>query len=249
MWILNIPVFLFFLVPVLAEQRLATTISEAELKRIVTPLGCEDIDKTVIHHLEYFDFDGDGQDEAVTVASTCAAGTGGPDVHSVYTRAANGKIAELPLRDLPFRSNKIPLFGNRNYSLTVEDRKLVARWKDTSDRENPLVVWYNWSRRGFLVDHLKVEGPFQTSYDCAKATTEMDRAICYSPALAAMDVQLGQIYRERMQGLSSDERRILQAQQLQWRIEREKRCTSYKLWVDCLSESYAKRITELKQKW
>lgn len=40
--------------------------------------------------LEYYDFKGDGNEEAIVVASTCETGTAGPDVHSVFGRDASG---------------------------------------------------------------------------------------------------------------------------------------------------------------
>src|SRR4029077_7229054 len=80
---------------------------------------------------------------------------------------------------------KIPVFGNPNYGLAVENGELVCRWRDSSDREAPVVVWYKWVGKKFVMDHMKVEGPFPASYDCAKATKELDRAICYSPSVAA----------------------------------------------------------------
>ena len=66
----------------------------------------------------------------------------------------------------------------------------MARWRDSSDRDAPLVARYKWGGAKFVMDHLKADGPFPSSYDCAKATKELDRAICYSPSVAA----LGQIY-------------------------------------------------------
>ncbi len=230
-------------------QKHATEITKDELIGIINSYAhCPDLKMITINHLEYFDFDKDGKDEAVVVASTCGTGTAGPDIHAVYTRGADGKVMELPMSKLPFESDprKVPLFGNRNDELKVEDGQVVARWKDTSDRENPLVVWYRWNGKGFVVDHMKVEGPFHTSYDCAKATNEMDRAICYSPRVAALDVQLDQAYRAKMQKLPAEKRRALQDEQRQWLIDRNK-CINYKWWVDCLTEVYKNRLAELRQ--
>ena len=83
------------------------------------------------------------------------------------------------------------MFGNPNYTLTVDGGKLVVRWGDSSDPDQPLTVWYNWNGTKFVVDHAKLQFPFLTSYDCRKATKEMDRAICYSPSVAALDLELG----------------------------------------------------------
>jgi len=233
-------------------------ITEAEIKRAISSRSevdeCEGLDQIHIDHVEFYDFLGDGQQEAVVIASTCMTGTAGPDIHAVYQRTADGKVVELPFRHAegdPFFNHtgwKIPVFGNRNYGLSVEKGELVARWSDSSDREAPLVIWYKWDGKEFITDHMTVEGPFPTSYDCAKATKELDRANCYSPSVAALDVQLAQAYRAVLQRLPPEKKQELQAQQREWLAQREKDCTIYKWWVDCLKDSYTKRIAELKQR-
>jgi uncharacterized protein YecT (DUF1311 family) len=242
----------------LLQQKSAQKITEAELKNAINSRSdveeCESADQIYIDHLEYHDFIGDGQEEAVVIASTCMTGTAGPDIHAVYKRDADGKVVELPFRHAegdPFFNTggwKIPVFGNANYGLAVENGELVARWRDSSDREAPLVVWYKWDGTKFVMDHMKVDGPFPTSYDCAKATKELDRAICYSPSVAALDVQLGQTYRAVLKRLPADKKSELQRQQREWLAQREKECTIYKWWVDCLKDLYTKRIAELKQR-
>jgi uncharacterized protein YecT (DUF1311 family) len=179
-------------------------------------------------------------------------GTAGPDFHAVYVRDSSGNVVELPFHHAegdPFFNNdgpQLPVFGNRNYTFAIEDGKLVAKWGDTSDRENPLTVWYKWDGKAFVVDHTKVEGPFKTSYDCGKATKEIDRAICYSPKVSALDVQLAEAYRATTRSVSADQKKTLQDQQREWLAQRDKQCTIYKWWVECLSDMYTKRIGELK---
>src|SRR5690348_10537840 len=82
--------------------------------------------------------------------------------------------------------------------------------------------------------------PITTSYDCGKATKEMERAICYSPKVAALDLQLGKLYRAALR--ENADREAMRQQQVQWLAQREKQCTIYKWWVDCLSDLYTKRI-------
>lgn len=246
------------------QQKPFTKITEAEIKGFINSKSdvdeCESLDQIHIDHLEYYDFAGDGQQGAVVVASTCMTGTAGPDVHAVYKRGAGGKIVELPFLtpkgDLPLSNrphsggndDKIPVFGNPNYGLSIENGELVARWTDTSDREAPLVVWYKWDGKEFIMDRTTVEGPFSTSYDCEKATKELDRAICYSPKVAALDVQLGQTYRALLKRLPPEKKKDLQSEQREWLARREKECTIYKWWVDCLKDLCTKRIAELKQR-
>jgi uncharacterized protein YecT (DUF1311 family) len=234
-----------------SAQKTATKITAEEIQKVINNVygQCDKLDQIAIDHLEYFDFNHDGADEAVVVASTCNTGTAGPDVHSVYTREAAGNIVELPLSPVedPPQGGPLPLFGNPNYGLAVEHGVLVARWMDSSERENPLVVWFKWDGTKFVVDHMKAEGPFSTSYDCSHATREMDRAICYAPTVAPLDKEFGKLYRARMQQLPPDKKEALQNQQRAWLSQREKQCTIYKWWVDCLKVLYSKRIAELSQ--
>ena len=246
------------IVPNVQEHAAAKKITEAEIKSAINSRSdvdeCESLDQIYINHVEYHDFFGDGQQEAVVVASTCMTGTAGPDIHAVYKRDTDGKVIELPFRHAegdPFfngSGRKIPVFGNANYGLALENGELVARWRDSSDREAPLVVWYKWDGKNFVVDRMKVDGPFPTSYDCAKATKELDRAICYSPSVAALDVRLGEAYRAVLKRLPPGKKQELQGQQREWLARREKECTIYKWWVDCLKDLYAKRIAELNQR-
>ena len=97
------------------------------------------------------------------------------------------------------------------------------------------------------MDSVKKEGPFKTSYDCARAAKEIEKAICYSPAIAALDVELGVVYTERLRSLPAAKKILLQDEQRAWLAQREKKCVIYKWWVDCLKEMYTKRISELRQ--
>jgi len=248
------------IVPSAPQEKPSGKIVEAEIKSFINSQAgvdeCESLDQIHVDHVEYFDFVGDGKQEAVVVASTCMTGTAGPDVHAVYRRGQGGKLVEMPFLnakgDPPISNSnrsdeKIPVFGNPNYTLRVENGKLVVRWGDSSDREEPLVVWYKWDGAKFTVDHVKIEGPFPTSYDCSKAVKELDRAICYSPSVAAMDLELGQVYRAALQKRPAEKKKELQNQQREWLAQREKQCSIYKWWVECLTGLYAKRIAELKQ--
>lgn len=233
-----------------AQRNAAPEITSAEIKQVINEYSdCDSLDQIAIDHLEYFDLFGDARKEAIVVASTCMTGTAGPDVHAVYERDADGKVVEHSLDQVdPVKGGsavKLPVFGNPNYGIAVENGQLVARWMDTSERENPLIIWYKWNGKQFEMDHMKVEGPFTTSYDCGKARKEMDSAICYSPKIAALDLRLGQAYRTALRQATSDQKTTLQNDQREWLTEREKQCVIYKWWVDCLTDMYTKRIDRL----
>ena len=233
-----------------AQKKPVANITEKDIKRVINEHSdCSSLDQIAIDHLEYFELFGDASKQAIVVASTCMTGTAGPDVHAVFARNASGNIVEHSLDRAAFvfgpDTPKLPVFGNPNYGIAVKNGRLVGRWVDASGRKNPLIIWYKWDGKKFIVDHMKAEGPFTTSYDCGKATQELDRAICYSPAVAPLDIKLTHAYREALQ--QSAHKDALREQQRQWLAGRGKECVIYKWWVDCLTDMYTKRIAELRQ--
>ena len=254
MKVIQIAGFLLLASQAIAQPSTVNKISRAEVQSAIKDSSdCDELSQIQIDHLEYFDFSGDGSEEAIVIASTCMTGTAGPDIHAVYRRDARGKLVEMPFHDPygdPFFRQKgltLPVFGNPNYGLTAENGMLVARWMDSSDRESPLVIWYKWDGKEFIVDHMKTQGPFPTSYDCSKAKKEIDRAICHSPGVAALDLRMGRLYREQLKQLSPEKKQNLQQQQRDWVVNRDKECVIYKWWVECLTGVYQKRIAELKK--
>jgi uncharacterized protein YecT (DUF1311 family) len=251
---IHTPLLLVLLLSCASGAITGEKITEAEIVQAILPnTDCERPDQVHIDHLEYFDFTGDGQDEAVVVASTCMTGTAGPDIHAVYSRGTDGKVYELPVAGPKTVDEMTPskygmLFGNRNFSLRVEQGLLVETYSDTSDRPRPLVIRYKWSGKEFVVDSVEKTGPFQTSYDCSKAAKEIDQAICYAPAVAALDLEMGRIYRERLRNLTTDKKQRLQQDQMKWLAQRNYECGNiYKWWVECLTDKYRQRIAELQK--
>ena len=97
----------------LAQQR-QPQISEDDIKKHFSKApDCEGVD---INNLEYLDFAGDGNEEAVVVASTCATGTAGPDVHAVLGRQPDGSLTELKIPDAGVQQ-QARLFGRTFYDL------------------------------------------------------------------------------------------------------------------------------------
>jgi hypothetical protein len=92
-------------------------INENELKQYLAKSWQCDLDKVYIDDLPYFDFTGDGIDEAIVVASTCNTGTAGRDIHSVFTRRPDGSLAELKIH--ASTENRGNLLGRVFYDLNV----------------------------------------------------------------------------------------------------------------------------------
>jgi uncharacterized protein YecT (DUF1311 family) len=198
--------------------------------------------------LEYFDFIGTGTKQAIVVASDCSSGTGGPNIHSVISRDSDGELEELRIAAVDPKTYD-NLFGNRNYTLSVENGLLVATFTDDPDRDNtPLTIKYKWDGQEFAVAGIEKTGIYRTSYDCrAKTLTEAENAICHVDSLAALDEQLNILYKSLLAKLAGPEREALREQQRQWLAAREKSCAIYKGWLNCLSDFYEKRISELKK--
>src|ERR1700730_10144296 len=75
-------------------QDLRAKISEDEIKHFVKNPDCEGV---TIYSLEYFDGVGDGDDDAIVVASACTTGTSSPDVPSVLRRQPDGSVLDLKI--------------------------------------------------------------------------------------------------------------------------------------------------------
>src|SRR5689334_12301117 len=111
-----------------AAAALPADISKERIGRwIAARSGCDA--PPAVEKLVSFDFDGDGREEVVVVASTCRA-TSGSDVHAVLTVDHVGAVSELPV-DEPPKEASSGLFGARNPTLGVEDGRLVAIYTDT----------------------------------------------------------------------------------------------------------------------
>ena len=87
------------------------------------------------------------------------------------------------------------------------------------------------------------------SFDCAKATTTVEQAVCKDPKLAALDVTLAQAY-HRAQAADPGQRDALLANQRQWIAARDHRCLGRPPGGgaelnDCLADAYGARIADL----
>lgn len=77
------------------------------------------------------------------------------------------------------------------------------------------------------------------SFDCAKATTKVEKMICADPELSALDENLSKTFKEALK--ATEDKEQLKKEQFAWMRERN-------LCKDnaCTQKSYKSRITELK---
>lgn len=86
----------------------------------------------------------------------------------------------------------------------------------------------------------QAEAPTGPSFDCAKAASEIEKAICSDEELAALDLRLAEVYR----GLK-DEPEIgpsTRSEQVTWLKSKRAACKT----VDCLKAVYTERTEELE---
>ncbi|MGC1493547.1 MAG: lysozyme inhibitor LprI family protein [Candidatus Acidiferrum sp.] len=209
---------------------------------------CPEVRPLYFYTFDKYDFQSSGSDQAIVVAMSCEGGTGGPDIHSVISRDSDGELEELTIPDAD-RKTYDNLFGNANYTLSAEKGLLIATFSDDPDRDNtPLTIKYKWNGEKFAIVTIEKTGIYPTSYDCTRSLTEVENLICHVDSLAALDVQLGSLYKSLLAKLTGTERQALREQQRQWLAAREKTCSIYKGWLDCLSGYYQQRIDALKKR-
>jgi uncharacterized protein YecT (DUF1311 family) len=80
----------------------------------------------------------------------------------------------------------------------------------------------------------------KTSFDCAKATTSVEKSICSNTLLGKLDVALSENYKQMlMADLGKGGQANVKAEQRQW-IQARNKCQD----VKCLEQSYRKRVDE-----
>ncbi|WP_413992806.1 lysozyme inhibitor LprI family protein [Labrys okinawensis] len=88
------------------------------------------------------------------------------------------------------------------------------------------------------------------SFDCGKAQTPIEKAICTSPALIAQDTALADSYRQALAALGNDPAKLadLRLKQRRWLADRNKSCVSSDRarLSKCLTASYQARLAALQ---
>lgn len=89
----------------------------------------------------------------------------------------------------------------------------------------------------------------KTSFDCAKARQPVERAICGTPELAALDLVMDEIYRAVTKSAEQGIRQNVDKAQKAWLARRDAACGRAKPDTECLSRLYEARIVELAGTW
>lgn len=218
-------------------------------RHIAETSGCEP-GNVAIGTFVNFDLIGDGIGQAVVVASTCNTGTAGPDVHAVFARQPDQSLAELKIEDASQRpaSEIGVLLGRVFYDLSVANGLLVETFHDTSGRTDPLVIKFRWNpaQNEFEVASIKAAKPYHASFDCSKAKTDVEQAVCYIQTVAFLDVRVAGTYaqlQDQLEGADADQ---LIHEQKEWLAKRDVICAPDWDIGGCLQVLYQARLLELQ---
>ena len=94
-----------------------------------------------------------------------------------------------------------------------------------------------------------VFAPPAFAFDCAKAATPVEKAICETPFLADLDRIMDELYRGVAAKLEGPKRVALTNGQNQWLMARNTKCGKAKPDTGCLDGMYKDRIVALAREW
>jgi uncharacterized protein YecT (DUF1311 family) len=236
---------LLLAIPFAAAAQKRPQISQEDLQKFFSKApDCEGVN---IDNLEYFDFAENGNEDAVVLASTCATGTAGPDVHSVVRRQPDGSLVELKIPE-PTAKQWAALFGRVFYDLSVEHGLLVETFHDESGRKDPVEIKFRWSAHDnqFEVADTRMPARYKASFDCGQAKTDIENAICYSASASNLDIALDRAYKVWLDHLDNADSDILMKEQKEWLRKRDVICSDSRETFSCLTSMYQARLLEVQ---
>jgi uncharacterized protein len=101
------------------------------------------------------------------------------------------------------------------------------------------IVWLAILLLGWLVMALPVQA---ASFDCAKASTKVEKLICDIPAISKLDDELGKVYQDDISKANEEQKQRLVAEQKHWLKYTRNVCTK----EPCFKHAYWSRLAELK---
>ncbi|GAK51523.1 hypothetical protein U14_02768 [Candidatus Moduliflexus flocculans] len=84
------------------------------------------------------------------------------------------------------------------------------------------------------------------SFNCEKAATEIEKAICGNNALSDLDSEVGNTYKTLRSGLSAEQAEQLKREQTRWLQQRNADCANAD--ATCLSAMYQARLADLQSR-
>lgn len=89
--------------------------------------------------------------------------------------------------------------------------------------------------------------PAPPSFDCAKASSEVEKLICGDPELAQLDRSLSDLYHRVLEDTPAGEQKRLKTEQRGW-VKGRDDCWKAEDLRDCVAREYRARIDELKDR-
>ncbi len=126
-------------------------------------LAAEFCERDPIRHVavHYADLIGQGDEQAVVEATTCAMGNGGADITEVFRRLPDGALVSLPLDDAGYRDGDLYAGQRRTPRLEVQRGRLTRWFMRSGDAPKGgmlqirRTITYRWSNDRFVIDSVK----------------------------------------------------------------------------------------------
>lgn len=83
---------------------------------------------------------------------------------------------------------------------------------------------------------------YAASFDCAKASTKIEKIICGTPAISKLDDELGKVYQDDISKANEEQKQRLVAEQKHWLKYTRNVCTK----EPCFKHAYWSRLAELE---
>jgi len=97
----------------------------------------------------------------------------------------------------------------------------------------------------YCIIFLYAANGFAASFDCSKASTTIEKAICSDPALSRLDSDLGAAYISLRKSLTEEQFNQVKAEQRGWMKQRDEECQTAN--IDCLIRLTRSRLAELEE--
>ena len=142
--------------------------------------------------------------------------------------------------------------GLREMSFSSGDLVLIVNdpdWRqgDCCSRAS-IITRYRWAGNSFKSVGQPVHKPDPPSFDCAKASTQVELLICRDAGLSSLDSDLANAYRDALKNASADRKEVIRQQQAKWFADYARTCNAPASEADrreCIGQYLIDRATAL----
>lgn len=167
-----------------------------------------------------------------------------PDPYQIYVFRDGIEVGTLSTQSMHPRSegaiSKFELLDSRHLSLEIERRSAGAPACCSDSLEHKTIDLGSFGGSDGMQAGSIFESA-QPSFDCRKASTATESAICGNPVLAGLDRDLGQAYKVALSAAGVDAK-VVREDQREWIKNRDIRCNAG---IACLGSELRQRIAQL----